>query len=87
MITKMDMFNAALKAGIRPEVAEKLITGAGVVVHENSPRVVLRLVLDDGDTFHAEGRTIIAARDFQACMENAQDFDYEPAEGYDREPI
>lgn len=50
MITKAEIRQAAIDAGIPADDVDKLL-GPGVEIRAGNPRMILRLVLDDGDTF------------------------------------
>ena len=49
-ITKARMRAAGIAAGIPADVVDKML-GPGVRLSSSNPRVILRLVVDDGDTF------------------------------------
>ena len=50
-ITKAQMRAAGIAAGIPADVVDKML-GSGVRLSSSNPRVLLRLVVDDGDTFY-----------------------------------
>lgn len=51
MITKAEIRQAAIAAGISADDVDKLL-GPGLALPSADQRLTLRLVVDDGDTFH-----------------------------------
>ena len=51
-LTRDQMRRAGIEAGIPADVVDKML-GRGLVLQDGEPyRLMLRLVVDDGDTFH-----------------------------------